>query len=149
MDESFDTGRILVQRGGVELPDDLDGDCVFDEVQALSRELLAEALELAAGGFAGTAQSNDHASYEGLFGPQHSVIDWSAKRHDIHNLVRAFRFGLFPLPGPLAMVKGQWWSVLKSRTTPGDGVRVECGDGPLWLVEWVPVPTRAAWLLPS
>ncbi|MFD7578561.1 formyltransferase family protein [Kitasatospora sp. NPDC059817] len=61
MDESFDTGRILVQRGGVELPDDLDGDSMFAEIQALSRELLSEALELAVTGHAGAEQGREGA----------------------------------------------------------------------------------------
>ncbi|MER7672874.1 formyltransferase family protein [Kitasatospora sp. NPDC096128] len=146
MDESFDTGRILAQRGGVVLPDDLDGDIVFTEIQALSRELLAEALELAAAGHAGTEQGREGAGYEGMMGPQSAVIDWSASRRDIHDLVRTFRFGLFPVPGPLAVVDGRWVAVLKSSTEPGDGVRMECADGPLWIVESVPVPARDIWL---
>ncbi|MDH6131522.1 methionyl-tRNA formyltransferase [Kitasatospora sp. MAA4] len=149
MDESFDTGRILVQHGGVGLPGDLDGDSVFAQIQALSRELLSEALELAVSGCTGTVQSTEGASYEGMMGPQSAVIDWSASRHDIHNLVRTFRFGRFPVPGPLAVVDGRWVSVLNSRTEPGDGVRMECGDGPLWIVESVPVPSRDAWLSAS
>ncbi|MFJ9445275.1 methionyl-tRNA formyltransferase [Kitasatospora sp. NPDC101235] len=146
MDESFDTGRILVQRGGVVLPDDLDGDSVFAEIQALSRELLPEALELAAGGHPGTPQDRDGATYEGLMGPLCAVIDWSASRRDVHDLVRTFRVGLFPVPGPLAVVDGRWVAVLKSRVEPGDGVRMECADGPLWIVESVPVPARDVWL---
>ncbi|MFF2541689.1 methionyl-tRNA formyltransferase [Kitasatospora sp. NPDC058063] len=146
MDESFDTGRILVQRGGVELPDDLDGDSVFAEIQALSRELLAEALDLAAAGHAGTEQGREGASYESVMGPQNAVIDWSTSRRDVHDLVRSFRFGLFPVPGPLAVVDGRWVAVLKSRTEPGDGTRMECADGPLWIVESAPVPARDVWL---
>ncbi|MFJ1704925.1 methionyl-tRNA formyltransferase [Kitasatospora sp. NPDC088346] len=145
MDESFDTGRILVRRGGVELPDDLDGEAVFGRIRDLSRELLLEALVLAAQGHAGTAQSREGATYEGVLG-QHAVVDWSAGRRDIHDLVRCFRFGQFPVPGPLALVEGRWVAVLASRTEPGPGVRVECADGPLWVVESVPVPARDAWL---
>ncbi|WP_329563001.1 methionyl-tRNA formyltransferase [Kitasatospora sp. NBC_01266] len=146
MDEDFDTGRILVQRGGIGLPDEVDGDRVFARIQALSRELLPEALALAARGCAGTAQRAEGATYEGVMGPQSAVIDTSASRRDVHNLIRAFRFGLFPIPGPLAVVDGQWVAVLKSRTGPGDGVRLECADGPLWIVESVPVPPRGVWL---
>ncbi|MFJ4097339.1 methionyl-tRNA formyltransferase [Kitasatospora sp. NPDC089913] len=146
MDETFDTGRILAQRGGVALPDDLNGDLVFAQIRALSRELLSEALELAASGHVGTVQGVENAGHEGVMGPQDAVIDWSANRRDIHNLVRAFRFGLFPLPGPLTVVDGHWAAVLRSRSEPGEGVRKECADGPLWITEWVPVPARGAWL---
>ncbi|MFE7564541.1 methionyl-tRNA formyltransferase [Kitasatospora sp. NPDC057500] len=145
MDESFDTGRILVQRGGIALPDDLDGDTVFARVRALSREVLREALGLAADGHAGTAQSPEGATYESVIGPEQAVIDWSTSRRDVHNLVRTFRFGRFPVPGPLAVVDGRWVSVLGSRTEPGDGVRMECADGPLWITEWAPVPARETW----
>lgn len=146
MDESFDAGPILVQRGGIRLTDDLDGERLFDDVQTLARELLPQALDLAAQGAAGETQDESRASYEGAMGPETVVIDWSCPRHDVHDLVRAYRFGLFPIPGPLMVLDGVWVSVLRTRTEPGDGVRMECADGPLWVCEWAGVPGRASWL---
>jgi methionyl-tRNA formyltransferase len=146
MAESFDTGRIVVQRAGIRLEDDMDGWRLFDEVQAVTRELLPRALELAAGGFLGEPQDEADASYEAVMGPDTAVIDWSSTVREVHNLVRAYRFGLFPVPGPLAQLDGKWVSVLRTRTEPGDGAPMECADGPLWIVESIPVPPRDVWL---
>lgn len=52
----------------------------------------------------------------------------------MHNLVRAFRFGA-GIPGPFATVGGERVRVLRTRLTPGAGVRVELADGPLWIEE--------------
>lgn len=146
MDESFDTGRIVAARGGIRLEDDLDGDRLFEQVQAVTRELLPTALELVADGFPGQPQDEAEASYEPVMGPETAVIDWSSTVREVHNLVRAYRFGLFPVPGPLALVEGGWVSVLRTRTDAGPGVRMECADGPLWIVESTPVPPREVWL---
>jgi methionyl-tRNA formyltransferase len=146
MDEAFDSGPIVAQRGGIPLPDDLDGDAVFAQVRAAIRTLVPEALALAAAGVAGTAQDESRASYEGFMGPESAMIDWSRRAREVHNLVRAYRFGLFAVPGPLAAVRGRWVSVLRTSTSPGSGVEMRCGDGPLWVTESVPVPARDLWL---
>ncbi|MGN5380950.1 methionyl-tRNA formyltransferase [Streptomyces lasalocidi] len=77
MDEAFDSGPVVAQRGGIALPDDLAGDVVFTQVRATIRALVPEALALAEDGFAGTPQDESLASYEGSMGPESSVIDWS------------------------------------------------------------------------
>lgn len=145
MDESLDNGPIVAQRGGIPLPDDLDGDAVFAQVRSTVRTVVVEALALAEDGFAGTPQDGSRATYEGFMGPESAVIDWSRPAREVHNLVRAYRFGLFAVPGPLAVVRGRWVSVLRTSTGDGSGVRMECGDGPLWITESVPVPAREVW----
>ncbi|MEU9608670.1 formyltransferase family protein [Streptomyces sp. NPDC048057] len=149
MDEEFDSGGIVAQRGGVPLPDDLEGDAVFAQVRDTIRALLPEALALAAEGFEGTPQDDSQASYEGPMGPETAVIDWRRPALEIHDLVRAYRFGLFPVPGPLAAVRSKWVSVLRTSTTEANGVRMRCGDGPLWVTESVPVPVRDCWVTSS
>lgn len=149
MDEAFDSGPVVAQRGGILLPDDLAGDVVFTRVRETIRALVPEALALAEGGFAGTPQDESLASYEGSMGPESSVIDWSRPAREIHNLVRAYRFGLFAVPGPLAVVRGKWVSVLRTSVSEVSGVRMRCGDGPLWITESVPLPARDHWLAPS
>jgi methionyl-tRNA formyltransferase len=152
MDEAFDSGPIVAQRGGIPLPDDLDGDTVFAQVRSTIRAVVPKALALAEDGFAGTPQDESRASYEGFMGPESAVIDWSRPAREVHNLVRAYRFGLFAVPGPLAAIRGRWVSVLRtsrtSRTSTGNenGMRMGCGDGPLWVTESVPVPARDVWL---
>ncbi|MGW0825575.1 methionyl-tRNA formyltransferase [Streptomyces sp. NPDC002845] len=149
MDEAFDSGPVVAQRGGISLPDDLAGDVVFAQVRATIRALVPEALALAEDGFAGTPQDESRASYEGVMGPESAVIDWSRPAREVHNLVRAYRFGLFAVPGPLAVVRGRWVSVLRTSTRQVSGVRMRCGDGPLWVTESVPVPARDHWLASS
>lgn len=149
MDEAFDSGPIVAQRGGIPLPDDLAGDVVFAQVRATIRALVPEALALAEDGFAGTPQDESRASYEGFMGPESAVIDWSRPAREVHNLVRAYRFGMFAVPGPLAVVRGKWVSVLRTSTRQASGVRMRCEDGPLWITESVPIPARDHWLASS
>lgn len=145
MVEAFDSGPVVAQRGGVVLPDDLDGEAVFTQIRATIRDVVAESLELAEEGFAGTPQDEAQASYEGVIGPDSAVIDWSRPAREVHNLVRTYRFVLFALPGPLSAVGGGWVSVLRTSTQPGSGVRMRCGDVSLWVVESVPVPAHDRW----
>jgi methionyl-tRNA formyltransferase len=145
MDHAFDSGPILVRQGGIPLPDDLAGDTVFAQVREVIRALVPQALALAEAGAAGTPQDDSQASYEGFMGPDSAVIDRSRPAREVHNLVRAYRFGLFPVPGPLAALGGRWVSVLRTSTRPADGVEMQCGDGPLWVTESVPVPARGLW----
>ncbi|MER6379923.1 methionyl-tRNA formyltransferase [Streptomyces sp. NPDC001127] len=149
MDEAFDSGPVVAQRGGIPLPDDLAGDVVFTQVRATIRALVPQALALAEDGFTGTPQDESLASYEGPMGPESAVIDWSRPAREIHNLVRAYRFGLFAVPGPLAVVRGKWVSVLRTSVSEVSGVRMRCGDGLLWVTESVPVPARDRWLSSS
>jgi len=53
----------------------------------------------------------------------------------------AFTFGLSPAVGPVADLDGQRVRLLRtSLADPGEGARkVEAGDGPLWIVEAVPL----------
>ncbi|MFF8995320.1 methionyl-tRNA formyltransferase [Streptomyces sp. NPDC014983] len=145
MDEAFDSGPVVACRGGILLPDDLAGDEVFAQVRATIRVLVPEALALAEDGFEGTPQDESRASYEGLMGPESAVIDWTRPAREIHNLVRAYQYGVFPVPGPLAVVRGRWVSVLRTSITWVGGVRMRCGDGPLWITRSVPVPARNHW----
>lgn len=150
MDEAFDSGPVVAQRGGIRLPDDLAGDAVFAQVRSTVRDLVPRALALAEEGCAGTPQDEALASYEGPMSPESAVIDWSRPAREIHNLVRAYRFGLFAIPGPLAVVGGVWASVLRTSTSEASGgLRMRCGDGPLWVTESVPVPARDRWLTTS
>ena len=60
----------------------------------------------------------------------------------IHNQVRAWRltFGMSGLRAPLAEIDGNEVVVLETRLTEpgGEATRVECGDGPLWVVATEP-----------
>ncbi|GHD98522.1 methionyl-tRNA formyltransferase [Streptomyces alanosinicus] len=149
MDEASDSGPVVTQRDGIPLPDDLTGDVIFTQVRETIRTLVPETLALAEDGFAGTPQDESPASYEGSMGPDSAIIDWNRPAREIHNLVRAYPFGLFTVPEPLAVVRGKWVSVLRTSVSEVSGVRMRCGDGPLWVTESVSVPARDRWLASS
>ncbi|WP_019545895.1 methionyl-tRNA formyltransferase [Streptomyces sulphureus] len=144
MDETFDTGPVLVQRGGVPLPDRFDPDGLLDELDALGAELLAEALPLAAAGAPGEPQRERDASYAGWMEDSFHHVDWSRPAHRVHHQVRTFRLGVPGARGPLAEVSGRRLRLLGTSLEPqrsdGRALRVECGDGPLWITEYEPVP---------
>ena len=143
MDEAFDTGRVIVQRGGVPLPDEVVPEELFRQLDAVTCGLLPFALNRVRAGFPGEPQNEADASYAGWMEPGFSFIDWSRTAREIHNQVRAFRFGVPGPPGPVAQVGGRRVAVLRTRLDPpvdGEqaGVRMGCADGPLWVTESVP-----------
>ncbi|XVQ82596.1 methionyl-tRNA formyltransferase [Microbispora siamensis] len=135
MKEDFDTGNILAQKGGIRIPEDPVPATLWKEIDLLVDELLGPALEDAAAGAAGAAQSEVDATYAGWMEPDFMFIDWARSAREIHNQVRAFRFNLFGLRGPYAKVNGKWMTVLGTRIEPAEGLRVECADGPVWITE--------------
>ncbi|MGW7351557.1 methionyl-tRNA formyltransferase [Streptomyces sp. NPDC054784] len=145
MAETFDTGPVLARRGGVTLADEIDPDALFRELAEVTGELLKDAVPRALDGDPGEPQDESAASYAGWMEREFSLVDWSAPRLRTHHQVRTFRFGVPGPPGPVARVGGEWRALLRTRTEPGAGVRVECGDGPLWIVESVPTEPPDHW----
>jgi methionyl-tRNA formyltransferase len=136
MDEEFDTGRVIVQRGGVPLEDEVVPDELLARMDALTGELLPLALRRAAAGDRGEPQDEAKATYAGWMEEDFHYVDRTRTVREIHNQVRASRFGVYDPPGPVVQVNGRWVSVLRTRTDPsGGGVRIDCADGPLWIVE--------------
>jgi len=107
-------------------------------------DLLPRALERIAAGDPGDPQPSEDASWAGHFEDDDYVrIDWAQSARAIHNQVRAWHltFGLSGLRAPIAELEGEQVVVLQTRLTDpgGDARRVECGDGPLWVVATEPV----------
>jgi methionyl-tRNA formyltransferase len=139
MDSRFDSGPIMAQRAGVVLPDTMDdetADGLIRDFDDIARELVPVALERAAQGFPGTPQNEAEATYEGPIGPELSTVDWSKTAREIHNQVRARRFGIYDPPGPVAEVNDRRISLLRTSLRPAAGLRVDCADGPLWITEY-------------
>jgi methionyl-tRNA formyltransferase len=139
MDAELDTGNILAQ-GSSPVRDD---DCNIAEFgprlleQAVA--LLPQALERVAAGDPGDPQPDEGATWAGHFEDDDYVrVDWSQPARRIHNQVRAWHltFGLSGLVAPVAELDGEQIVLLQTRLTdPGNGARrVECGDGPIWVV---------------
>jgi methionyl-tRNA formyltransferase len=146
MDADFDTGSILVQSsaplGDAEGPQE-----VLERIFGLAASLLPRALARVEAGEPGEPQSDEGASYAGFFEPGYAVVDWSRPALEVHRQVRAWwatavREGPH---GPLAELDGRRVRLLRTRLDDAEGgTRVECGDGPIWLVEAVPAPALAS-----
>ena len=139
MESEFDSGGILAQEAGIALGDDVVPRLLWEEVDRYIEWLLPLALSRAVAGSPGTPQEEGAATYAGWMEPEFSRIDWSNAREEIHNQVRAIRFGSSGRSGPVATVAGRRLRVLRTSLQPVDGTRVMCADGPLWLTESVPV----------
>ena len=140
MEPELDTGPILAQRrlplGPYVPPDDFYG--ALGPVVAV---VLAEALERLAAGDEGTPQEG--GDYQGFFAAEDAHLDWSRPALELHRLVWAWRYALPARDAPrgaLAELDGETVRVLASSLEEVDGARrVECGDGPHWLVETEPL----------
>jgi methionyl-tRNA formyltransferase len=141
MDEHFDTGPTLAQ-GTVPLDGTEDGwDTLGEKIGPLALGLAPHVFERLAAGDRGDPQVGE-PSYAGFFDDDYATIDWSRPAGEVHNQVRAWRFMPMPLTGglrgPIAELDGERVRVLRTRLEPGEGTRVECGDGPLWVLETEP-----------
>lgn len=134
MDETIDTGNIVAQRDGITLPEFTTFETLWGQVTPVIQDLLAVALARAAEGYTGEPQNEDHATHAGLMEPEFDYIDWSQPASSIHNQVRTFYYGT-GTAGPFGKIGGDWVRVLRTSLEPGTGVQIDCGDGPIWLVE--------------
>jgi len=140
MDAELDTGPVVSQRalpiGEFAVPDDFYG-----RMGPVVVEALAEALLKIAAGERGTPQPSG-GEYETFFTADDVWLDLSRPAAEVHRLVWAW---LFTIPvgtpqGPFLAVDGATVRVLESSLAPVEGAsRVDCGDGPLWLVRTEPV----------
>ena len=144
MEAELDTGNLLAQ-GSIPVDDD---DVLIDDfapkIQALAVGLLPRVLERVIAGDAGDPQSTEGVTWAGHFEDDDYVrIDWTQPARTIHNQVRAWRltFGMSGLRAPIGDLDGDEVVVLETRLTDfGAGAkRVECGDGPIWVVATEPV----------
>ena len=144
MDAELDTGNLLAQTSVPIEDDDVDIGEFGGKLLAAGVEILPRALERVAAGDPGDPQPEEGVSWAGHFEDDDYVrIDWSQPARKIHDQVRAWHltFGFSGLRAPLAELDGEDVVVLQTRLTdPGDGARrVECGDGPIWVVATEPV----------
>jgi methionyl-tRNA formyltransferase len=136
MDADLDTGPILAQRrytvGELQPPDSF-----YPGFGPTVGEALAEALERLAGGDDGTPQP-DGGGYESFFAAEDVWLDLSRPADEVHRLTWAWRYAmaLDGARGALLELDGEPTRVLATSLTEVEGVRrIECGDGPLWIVE--------------
>jgi len=143
MDADLDTGPVMAQRT-IELGEYEDPDVFYPRLGPTIIEALAEALDRLAAGEPGLPQEGE-GSYESLFTDDDAMLDFSRPALELHRLVWAWRYTIprGALHGALAELGGETVRVLESSLTEVEGARrVECGDGPLWLVKTEPLPAE-------
>ncbi|HET7855272.1 MAG TPA: formyltransferase family protein [Gaiellaceae bacterium] len=143
MDAEYDTGPILAQTTVPIEDEDTTIEVIGPKLIQAALALLPGVFERLEAGDPGDAQPTEGATWAGLFEEDYAMVDWRRPARAIHNQVRAWHlaFGLSPVEGPIAELDGERVKLLRtSLTDPGDGARaVECGDGPIWIVESEPV----------
>jgi methionyl-tRNA formyltransferase len=141
MDPEFDTGHILAQQSTPVSVEDSASE-VISRLSFLGVRMLRSVLRRVTDGDPGEAQSSEDATEERVFGSDYAYIDWSSPKRSIHDQVRAWAFmeqgG--PVIGPLAEIDGRLTRIIATTLrTPGvEAQRVECGDGPIWILESEP-----------
>jgi methionyl-tRNA formyltransferase len=137
MDERFDTGPILAQ-GSFPIEDEDDREAFRRKARETLMGLLPRVFERLAAGDAGDPQAD--GTYRGLFEEEYAWIDPARPAREVHNQVRAWWFGLGEgTQGPLIELDGETVRVLRTSLTECDARRLECGDGPLWILETEPL----------
>ena len=140
MDEDFDTGALLAQ-GSAPLADAQSPEDVVRRLIGLASSLIGTALERVEAGDPGDVQDETAASYAGFFEPEYAEIDWSRPAEDVHRQVRAWWVAAVREGprGALAELDGERVRVIRTRLDGNEGgTRVECGDGPIWVLETAP-----------
>jgi methionyl-tRNA formyltransferase len=142
MDADFDTGRVLAQ-GTAPLTGAERAEDVLQTLFRAATSSLPRALERVEAGDPGDAQVEEDASYAGFFEPEYAEVDWARPAEEVHRQVQAWwvaaaRDGV---RGPLAELGGERVHVLRTRLDAAEGgTLVECGDGPIWVLETAPAP---------
>ena len=143
MDAELDTGAVLAQTSVPILDDDFSIEVVGPRLGAAAIGLLPAVLARIADGDPGDAQPTEGVSWAGHFAEDYASVDWAWPARRIHDQVRAwaFTFGLSSVIGPVGEIDGRRHRLIRtSLTDPGEGAqRMECGDGPLWIVESEPL----------
>jgi methionyl-tRNA formyltransferase len=136
MDAELDTGPILAQRrypiGELEGPETF-----YPRFGLTVGEALAEALGRLAAGDEGREQP-DGGSYESFFSADDVWLDLSRPAAEVHRLAWAWRYAMAAgsTQGALLELDGTPVRVLATSLAEVEGARrLECGDGPLWVVE--------------
>jgi methionyl-tRNA formyltransferase len=155
MTPEFDAGPVLAQVR-VTVTEEDDFGALFDRLMPLLPGVFAEALARVGRGEEGEPQDEAVACPAPFFEEAWQRIDWSRPARTIHNQVRSL-FGLPGQPaGAVGEVAGRRVRILKTRLVRDAGLAerggspgtvlhengaellVQCGDGPLCVVAWVP-----------
>jgi methionyl-tRNA formyltransferase len=145
MDAELDTGPILAQ-SSYPLGELVEPNTFYEGMGQVVMKTLAAALERLEAGDEGTTQP-EGGEYEGFFTDDDAWLDPARPALELHRLVWAWRYTIpvGELHGALVDLDGETVRVLASSLTEVEGAtRLDCADGPLWLVQTEPVQAAEA-----
>jgi methionyl-tRNA formyltransferase len=135
MDAQFDTGNVLAQTP-IPLAVDETEETLFARFPALTWELLSIVFDRLARGDRGDPQVG--GDYQGVFEDDYRFVDLTQTAAEVHRQTRAWSFvpPILPGMGPIFERDGTSVRLLRTSLTEVAGAeRIECADGPLWIVE--------------
>jgi methionyl-tRNA formyltransferase len=139
VDTDFDTGNLLAQQS-IPLADDDTEETLFAKFPAVAAELLPIVFARLASGDRGDPQEG--GDYQSHFGEDYLFLDPKQPVAEAHRRVRAWGFmpPIVDPHGPILERDGRPVRVVRSSLTEVPGAdRLECADGPLWILETAPV----------
>jgi methionyl-tRNA formyltransferase len=138
MDAELDTGPILAQ-SSMEIGDYVVPDRFYERMGPLVMKTLATALERIENGDAGDPQP-EGGEYESFLPDEDAWLDPSRPAVELNRLVWAWRYTVpVGVRGALVELDGEVVRVLASSLAQTEGAaRLDCADGPLWLVDVEP-----------
>ncbi len=137
MDATLDTGNLLAQKP-VELAEEDTFETLNVKLESVAGELLAAALGRLAAGDPGDPQEG--GEYESSFGDDYRFVDPGQPAAFVHRQTRAWSF-MPPIPdrGPILERAGDRVRLVRTSLAAADGAeRLDCADGPLWILETEP-----------
>ena len=140
MDAELDTGPVVAQRR-FPIGEPVEPDEFYGRIGPLMMETLVDALQAIESGERGTPQP-EGGQYETFFTAEDVWLDRTRPALEMHRLAWAWRYAiaLQTDAGLLVEVDGATVRVLESSLEEVEGaLRVDCADGPLWLVRTEPV----------
>jgi methionyl-tRNA formyltransferase len=133
MDASFDTGNILAQKAIPIGPDDTE-ETLIPHFQAAAVGLLTEVFAKLEADDPGEPQVG--GEYQQEFEAEYALVDLAQPAADVHRQVRAWSF--MPERQRIGPVLDGRRLVRTSLVEVDGAERLDCSDGPLWILEAVP-----------
>ncbi|WP_232246789.1 methionyl-tRNA formyltransferase [Kitasatospora mediocidica] len=136
MDETFDTGPVIARRGGIPIEDDVTPDRLWPHLGPVIRGLLADALQRVADGDPGEPQDEPRPATPACWNRSSSPsTPPGPSRRCTTRSAPSASWARTSAPSPRSTAA---LTVLRTRTSPGSGIRLECADGPIWITESAP-----------
>jgi methionyl-tRNA formyltransferase len=135
MDAHFDTGHVLAQ-ARLPLSDDASWETLQAQLAEVTPALFAEVFDRLGRGDRGEPQEG--GEYQSVFEADYWFADLTQTAEEVHRQTRAWSFipPILPELGPLLERDGTRVRLLRTSLTEVAGAeRIECADGPLWILE--------------